>query len=81
VEKYRSTIKFIVRGIVGTSVGFVAKDVIQNNVRPEKTRQKAEAYVGGLIAYGMAAEQAKNWVDPKVDVVLNRIDRIHRSFK
>jgi hypothetical protein len=57
--------------VVGTSVSFIAKQVIQNNVTPETTVQRAETIVGSLVLGAMIAQAAEKYTDAQIDQLVD----------
>ena len=65
----RDIIKESLGFIFGISVGFVVKQIIENNTEPENRIQDAEKYLGAM-ALGMVAKEAvRDSIDKKVDKV------------
>jgi hypothetical protein len=75
-----ATVKKIVKWCVGMSAGYVAGEVIANNIHPEKPRHKVEAIVGGAVISGIVAEKAEEYTDRTVDEIVNGYRAVKKSF-
>lgn len=55
----------ITKLVVAASVGYTARNVIENNTTHEDPLHMAEAFVGGAVIGGMAAEATGPYIDRK----------------
>lgn len=53
--------------VVGGSVSFSVANLIRNNVTPETTIQKMEAYTASVVLGMMVAERAETYTSAKID--------------
>lgn len=68
----KTTIRKAVKFTVALCVGSVVKNVLQSNIEPETTFQKAEVVVGsyvlGAMIADLAADYAGGWMNTLLDM-------------
>jgi hypothetical protein len=82
IEKFgaRRIVKGVAQFIVGASVGFTTKKIIENNVEVEKKREKAEVYIGSAAMAASASKASRTYLDSYIDTVFDIVERTKKSW-
>lgn len=56
--------------IVGGTTATVVREIIKNNVDPQKVSDKAAVLIASYVIGCIAADAAKGWTDAKIDSVI-----------
>ena len=59
--------KAIAALIVGGTTATVVREIIKNNVDPQKVTDKAAVMIASYVIGAIAADAAKQWSDTKID--------------
>jgi hypothetical protein len=62
--------KAIAALIVGGTTATVVREIIKNNVDPQKVTDKAAVMIASYVIGAIAADAAKQWSDTKIDEVI-----------
>lgn len=73
IQTARNATKSIVRMLVGLSVTYTVTTVIANNVDPESTTQKVEAYVGGAVIGMVVSNHVDGYTNRMVDGIFDAL--------
>ena len=61
--------------ITGWSTSAVVKEIISNNVAPDKTSDKIAVAIGSYVLGAMASLAAKDWTDEQMDKVIATVKK------
>lgn len=56
--------------VVGSTTAAVVREIIKNNVSPEKVADKAAIFIASYVLGAITADATKKWSDAKIDELI-----------
>lgn len=74
-------IKGLATFIVGSATATVVKEIVKNNVSPDKVTDKAACIIATYVLGAIAADASRQWTDTKIDELIEYVRKIRTGTK